>query len=46
MNPLISILILCYNAEQWLAETLESALEDVLKVKDGHAGYLIPLNPP
>lgn len=31
MNPLVSILIPCYNAESWLAETLESALQQTWK---------------
>ncbi|MDY7020399.1 MAG: glycosyltransferase family 2 protein [Cyanobacteriota bacterium] len=41
MKPLVSILIPCYNCEQWLAETLESALEqtweniEVIVVDDG-----------
>lgn len=41
MKPLVSILIPCYNAEAWLAETLESALEqtwshkEIIVVDDG-----------
>lgn len=41
MKPLVSILIPCYNAEAWLAETLASALEqtwsnkEVIVVDDG-----------
>lgn len=41
MNPLVSILIPCYNAGQWLAETLESALaqtwqnKEIILVDDG-----------
>lgn len=31
MKPLVSILIPCYNAEPWLAETLESALQQTWK---------------
>ncbi|BAY33453.1 putative glycosyl transferase [Nostoc carneum NIES-2107] len=31
MNPLVSILIPCYNSELWLAETLESALQQTWK---------------
>lgn len=31
MNSLVSILIPCYNAEPWLAETLESALQQTWK---------------
>ncbi len=40
-QPLVSILIPCYNSEQWLAETLESALAqtwkniEVIVVDDG-----------
>jgi len=30
-SPLVSILIPCYNAEKWLAETLESALSQTWK---------------
>lgn len=41
MQPLISILIPCYNAEPWLAQTLESALaqtwshKEIIVVDDG-----------
>lgn len=41
MKPLVSILIPCYNAEAWLAETLESSLNqtwqnvEVILVDDG-----------
>jgi len=41
MKPLVSILIPCYNAEAWLAETLESALaqtwssKEIIVVDDG-----------
>ncbi|MDY7014005.1 MAG: glycosyltransferase family A protein [Cyanobacteriota bacterium] len=41
MQPLVSILIPCYNAEPWLAETLESALAqtwpntEIIVVDDG-----------
>lgn len=41
MKPLVSILIPCYNAENWLAETLESALAqtwtetEIIVVDDG-----------
>ncbi|MBD2491110.1 glycosyltransferase family A protein [Aulosira sp. FACHB-615] len=31
MIPLVSILIPCYNAERWLAQTLESALQQTWK---------------
>ncbi|ALF54340.1 glycosyl transferase family 2 [Nostoc piscinale CENA21] len=31
MKPLVSILIPCYNAEPWLAETLESTLQQTWK---------------
>ena len=31
MKPLVSILVPCYNAEKWLAETLESALAQTWK---------------
>jgi glycosyltransferase involved in cell wall biosynthesis len=31
MKPLVSILIPCYNAEKWLAETVESALAQTWK---------------
>ncbi len=30
-SPLVSILIPCYNSEQWLAETIESALAQTWK---------------
>jgi glycosyltransferase involved in cell wall biosynthesis len=41
MKPLVSILIPCYNCEQWLAKTLESALaqtwqhKEIIIVDDG-----------
>jgi glycosyltransferase involved in cell wall biosynthesis len=41
MKPLVSILIPCYNAERWLAETIESALAqtwrhvEIILVDDG-----------
>lgn len=41
MTPLVSIIIPCYNAERWLAETLESALaqtwtaKEILVINDG-----------
>lgn len=41
MNSLVSILVPCYNAEQWLAETLTSALsqtwpyKEIIVVDDG-----------
>ena len=41
MKPLVSILIPCYNAEQWIVETLESALaqtwsnKEIIVVDDG-----------
>ncbi len=41
MNSLVSILIPCYNAEQWIAETIESALaqtwqnKEIIIVDDG-----------
>ena len=41
MKPLVSILIPAYNAEQWLAETLQSALaqtwqnKEIIVVNDG-----------
>jgi glycosyltransferase involved in cell wall biosynthesis len=41
MKPLVSILIPCYNAEAWLAQTLESALAqtwsptEIIVVDDG-----------
>jgi glycosyltransferase involved in cell wall biosynthesis len=41
MKPLVSILIPCYNAEAWLAQTLESALaqswssKEIIVVDDG-----------
>ena len=31
INPLVSILIPCYNSEQWLAETIKSALAQTWK---------------
>ena len=40
-SPLVSILIPCYNSEQWLAETIESALaqtwtnKEIIVVNDG-----------
>ena len=40
-QPLVSILIPCYNSEKWLAETLESALaqtwqnKEIIVVDDG-----------
>ena len=30
-QPLVSILIPCYNAEKWLSETINSALEQTWK---------------
>ncbi len=41
MTPFVSIIIPCYNAERWLAETLESALaqtwtaKEILVINDG-----------
>jgi glycosyltransferase involved in cell wall biosynthesis len=41
MYPLVSIIIPCYNAEKWIAETLESALaqtwpnKEIVVVNDG-----------
>lgn len=41
MNPLVSIVVPCYNASPWLAETLESALaqtwpeKEIILVDDG-----------
>ncbi|WP_438482691.1 glycosyltransferase family 2 protein [Oleiharenicola lentus] len=41
MSPLVSIIIPCYNAERWLAQTLESALaqswphKEIILVDDG-----------
>ncbi len=41
MNPLVSIIIPCYNSQQWLAETIESALsqtwtnKEIIVVNDG-----------
>ena len=41
MNPLVSILIPCFNAERWLAETIKSALaqtwpaKEIIVVDDG-----------
>src|ERR1700740_280078 len=41
MNPLISILVSAYNAEEWIAETLESAIaqtwqrREIIVVDDG-----------
>ena len=41
MKPLVSILIPAYNAEKWIAETLESAIgqtwpcKEVIVVDDG-----------
>ncbi len=43
MDPLVSIIIPCFNAERWLAETLESALaqtwpaKEIILVDDGSA---------
>jgi glycosyltransferase involved in cell wall biosynthesis len=34
MPPLVSILIPCYNADRWLAETIESALAQTWKNKE------------
>ena len=34
MNPLVSIIIPCYNAEPWLNETLESALSQTWENKE------------
>ena len=45
MNPLVSILIPCYNSEQWLAETIESALAqtwknlEIIIVEDGSTDH-------
>ena len=41
MGPLVSIIVPCYNAEPWLAATLESALtqtwpeKEVILIDDG-----------
>jgi glycosyltransferase involved in cell wall biosynthesis len=34
MNPLVSILIPCFNAEQWIAQAIRSALEQTWPVKE------------
>ncbi|HET7537953.1 MAG TPA: glycosyltransferase, partial [Candidatus Didemnitutus sp.] len=34
MSPLVSIIIPCYNAERWLAATLESALAQTWSAKE------------
>ena len=41
MNPLVSILIPCFNAEQWIAQAIQSALDqtwpkkEIIVVDDG-----------
>lgn len=34
MNPVVSVIIPCHNAEHWLAETLESALAQTLRQRE------------
>ncbi|MEP0885052.1 glycosyltransferase [Trichocoleus sp. ST-U3] len=49
MKPLVSILIPCYNAEAWLAETLESALAqtwsptEIIVVDDGSKDHSLEI---
>jgi len=49
VTPLVSILIPCYNAEPWLAQTLESALaqdwpaKEIILVDDGSTDDSLPV---
>jgi glycosyltransferase involved in cell wall biosynthesis len=49
MKPLVSILIPAYNAQQWIAETIESALQqtwspkEIIVVDDGSTDQTLPV---
>jgi glycosyltransferase involved in cell wall biosynthesis len=49
MHPKVSILIPCYNAEQWIAQAIESALDqtyankEVIVVDDGSTDRSLPI---
>jgi glycosyltransferase involved in cell wall biosynthesis len=51
MPPLVSILIPCYNADRWLAETIESALaqtwanKEIIIVDDGSTDGSLAIAP-
>src|SRR6185503_6994740 len=48
MEPLVSILIPAYNAEEWIADTIESALaqtwprKEIIVVDDGSSDLTLP----
>ena len=49
MTPLVSILIPAYNAEQWIADTIESALaqtwshKEIIVVNDGSKDHTLSI---